>query len=240
MNKYSLICLHGWNLCGSVFSPLEKALRKYGYKTYAPDLPGFDKLKKLDKPLKLSDYVDFISSYIAERKIQNPIIIGHSFGGRIGLKYAVLYPKSIRALILSGTPIFSSMPKIKLIIYITIAKIGGAIISLPPFSQYKCTIQRWYYNFIGARDLSKAEGQMQITFKQIVQEDLGSYIKLLKVPCQLIWGEWDKIVPVEVAQKIKNLLHRAELIVISSADHAVLYRQPEVSASIIHRFILSL
>jgi len=57
--KRPLVILHGWNLSAAKFIPLSRELKKLGYRIYVPDLPGFGKNQKVEKPLNLSDYAIF-------------------------------------------------------------------------------------------------------------------------------------------------------------------------------------
>src|SRR3989338_11260331 len=100
-NKSPIIILHGWGLRGSVYRKLIELLKQKGHKVFAPDLPGFGHEPLLNNSMKLDDYILFVKNFIAEKKIKKPIIIGHSFGGRVTVKYAFLYPDEIDKLILT-------------------------------------------------------------------------------------------------------------------------------------------
>src|SRR3989338_3028071 len=102
-SKFTIIILHGWNLSADRFSPLLNELEKNQYKVYCPDLPGFGNSKLADKALYLDDYIKFVEKYIDRYQLDDVIIIGHSFGGRIAIKMATSNRK-LKALIVSGTP----------------------------------------------------------------------------------------------------------------------------------------
>ena len=129
--KYPIVILHGWALSAKTFAPLVVELKKHDLQVIAPDFPGFDSLHIPPRPLTLTDYVDFLDSYFRRRHIDTPLLIGHSFGGRVALKYQLLYPRNVRALILTGAPGFTPVTRSKLALFITIAKIGGTVLSLP-------------------------------------------------------------------------------------------------------------
>ena len=60
MKKAPLVILHGWGLSAERFAPLAAEFERLGYKTYAPDLPGFGKSQIPKNPLTLSDYASFL------------------------------------------------------------------------------------------------------------------------------------------------------------------------------------
>ncbi len=240
MKKVPIVILHGWGLSGEKFSPLADVLKKRGYAVFTPDFPGFGSSDMPDHPLTLSDYARFLHEYLQKNSIECPILIGHSFGGRVSLKYQQMYPKSIRVIILTGTPGFTPIHRKKLLAFILLAKIGGAFWSLPPFCLFKETVQRWYYYVVGAREFYRAEGSMRQTFKNIVREELTSAMKSVNIPCALIWGGNDTIVPIRIAQKMSEVIPGATLISIADADHGVPFRQPGIFSDKVEEFIKSL
>lgn len=232
--------LHGWGLSGTTFEPLAVELTKRGYRVFTPDFPGFGLSAIPSKPLHLSDYATFLHEYLVKNNIQDSVMIGHSFGGRVALKYQLSYPKSVRALILSGTPGFTPINRKKLLLFILFAKIGKAFFSLPPFHLIQDAVRRWYYYLVGARDFYRAEGMMRETFKQIVKEDLVTSMEAVDIPTLLLWGEYDIIVPVTIAERMHQVMAGSEFVVIPEADHGVPFKQPDVFASYVERFMKSL
>ncbi len=237
MKKSAIVILHGWGLSGETFLALVEEFKKRGYQAFAPDFPGFGAASIPAHPWNLADYAKFLHEYLETNHIRHPILIGHSFGGRVALKYEQKYPKSVRALILSGTPGFSPTNRKKLLIFISLAKIGATFWSLPIFKFFKKTVQTWYYCLIGVREFSRAKGVMRQIFKNIVQEELVSPMKAVQVPCALIWGENDPIIPVDIAQKMLSVISGSKLFIIPSSDHAVAYRQSGVFADYVEKFL---
>ena len=239
-NPMTFVILHGWGLSGKTFILLAESIKKRGYRVYAPDLPGFGASKIPERPLTLTDYALFLDDYLKKNHIEQPIFIGHSFGGRVSLKYNELYPNCVRALILSGAPGFTPIPKRKLLLFIALAKIGKLLFSIPPLNLFQDAVRRWYYYFVGAKEFFRAEGTMRDTFKRIVQEDLVLAMESVGVPCLLLWGEYDIIVPVAIAERMHQVVAGSQLVVIPEADHGVPFKQPEEFASYVERFFKKL
>lgn len=236
--KHPIVILHGWGLSSKTFVPLIAELRKYHFKVYAPDFPGFDSLHIPTKPYTLGDYTIFLHDYFHKHHIKQPILIGHSFGGRVALKYQETYP--IHSLILTGTPGFTPISKKKLALFISIAKIGGTLMSLPALYRLKDRVRLWYYYAVGARDFYRAEGVMRETFKNIVQEPLVKSMETIRVPTLLVWGEDDIIVPVRIAHMMMKAIRGAKIIVIPHEGHNVPFRNPKDFIGAIYDFLFSL
>ncbi len=237
-----VIILHGWGqrLSGRTFVPLKISLEKKGYTVFAPDLPGFGDQAPLDHAYTLDDYVAFLKEYFQKHRITMGILIGHSFGGRIGIKYAFLYPESVRSLILSGTPGFRSGNSLKYFISIGLAKVGKFIIQLFPFGFFYQSVRNIFYRFIGVRDYMRSNPVMRDTFRAIVAERLVTYMNKLTVPVLLLWGEHDLLVPVSVAQRMSRAIPHAKLEILTSGTHAVSYEQPDLFVTRADEFLRDL
>lgn len=237
MKQQDLIILHGWNLAGKRFDPLAVELKKLGYRIFAPDFPGFGAEPAPDTAWHVADYANFLNSYIKKHSIKKPVLVGHSFGGRVALKFTELYPAMVKKLVLTGTPGFSPIPSRKLRFFLVISKIGGFIFLLPGLKLVADRARKWLYYIAGAREFLRAEGSMRQTFKYIVSDDLVSAMSSVRVPCMLVWGELDSIVPVAIAKRMETQISGATLTVIPGADHGVPFRQAKQFAAEISKFL---
>lgn len=239
-NKPAIIILHGWGLSAARFGSLGDALRKEGYRVFIPDLPGFGESILPNKPYRLADYALFLHEYIQEKKLSNVVLIGHSFGGRVSLRYSDMYPDNISGLILTGTPGVTPVPRRKLLVFIALAKAGKLILSVWPFNFMQEKIRLWYYYLVGAREFYRAEGVMRETFKHIVQEDLISYMHNVHVPTLLAWGAMDQITPLWIAQRMRKEMTSSTLIVIPDKGHGVPFKEPDIFVRNIMPFLRQL
>ena len=86
-NGSPIILLHGWGVDSSCFDDLMDSLKEK-YQVFAIDLPGFGKSVEPSDYYVLEDYVGLVEQFVNDKKLANPIILGHSFGGRIAIRYA--------------------------------------------------------------------------------------------------------------------------------------------------------
>ena len=235
--KHPLVILHGWNLSAAKFMPLSRELKKLGYRIYVPDLPGFGKNQKVEKPLNLSDYAIFVEAYLKKHKISKAVIIGHSFGGRIALKMAAAKNGNLVALVLTGTPGFLPLPKIKVLFFMLLAKIGGLFFSLPIINRLDRIMRKILYRTAGASDFYHTKENMRQTFKNIVREELSPYLKKINTPTLLLWGRDDGIVPLSVAFRMSKTISRVQLQIINEAKHGVPWTHPEEFSRHLDRFL---
>ena len=76
-----VVILHGWLANLETMKPLTNFLSQY-FKVYAVDIIGFGKSDLPDEPLDCDGFGDFLKNFCDALKIENPILIGHSNGGR--------------------------------------------------------------------------------------------------------------------------------------------------------------
>ncbi len=232
--KPTIIILHGWGLKGSVYGKLIAILRKKDYKVFAPDLPGFASKSLVKDSMVLDDYVEFIHRFIEKNKLSKPILIGHSFGGRIAIKYVWRYPEDVSKIILTGVPVIRHQSLGKKLAYVA-AIIGGKILRAFPI-QVQDISRKVLYRSIGEWDYYKA-GPLRQVFKNIIGEELIIYVKSIQIPVLLVWGGDDHITPFSDVEKIKKLIPYAQSIIVSNADHKLPYLKPQEFFAAVQSFL---
>ena len=80
--KKNIIILPGWGETRKTFYSMIDSLKRNNT-IYIIDYPGFGNSKLVNKDLTIFDYSFIIYSFVKDNNINNPIIIAHSFGGRI-------------------------------------------------------------------------------------------------------------------------------------------------------------
>ena len=77
-----LLVLHGWGADIGAVMPMVNAW-KDRFKVWVPDLPGFGKSGLPGENWDVYSYADFAEKFMMKVGIENPILAGHSFGGRL-------------------------------------------------------------------------------------------------------------------------------------------------------------
>ena len=176
-----IILLHGWGQNIEMMKPIGDKLQE-NYRITIIDFPGFGNSKEPKEAWNIADYSNLLHELTEKLQIKDPILIGHSFGGRVAIKYASLYPVS--KLILLASPCVRIKDKKrdrKTKVLKTLKKLPGM-----KFIAEKAK------NFIGSRDYKKASPLMKKVLVNTVNEDLTENAKKIKVPTLLIWGDQDE------------------------------------------------
>ena len=117
-----ILILPGWGNTRETFNNIINYF-KNDYTIYILDYPGFGKSKYLTTELTIYDYGLIIKEFINKNNIENPIILAHSFGGRITAILNSYYNINIKKIILidvSGIKRFNLKIELKKYLYKTL------------------------------------------------------------------------------------------------------------------------
>ncbi|MBU4299565.1 alpha/beta hydrolase [Patescibacteria group bacterium] len=235
----TLLILHGWQSSKEKWQAVKEKIEQYNenssrcIRVTAPDLPGFKKETGLTHPWDLGDYLNWLEKFSSE--IPEPFfLLGHSFGGRLAIKFALRHPEKLNGLILVGTAGIKHKKTSFELFLSKIAKMGNKFYFLPFFSFFR----KIFYRFIVRKtDYLKTEGLLKETFKKIVAEDLTPFLPQVQIPCLIIWGKNDKITPLEDANLLKEKIKNSRLEILENVGHTPYLETPEKLAEIIINFL---
>ena len=195
-----LIFLHGWGSNLHVFDKLVSQINE-DYTIYQIDLPGFGESEILDA-YTIEEYAEIINMFCLNLGITKPIFIGHSFGGRIAIKYASLY--SVEKLILISSP--GVKERFDLIKWLKI-------------KMYKISKKLNINLKTGSTDYKNATGFLKDVLVKAVNNDLT--FSLLNIKCEtlIIHGKEDRTVPLYIAVKNKKMIPNAGIVIVKKAGH---------------------
>ena len=94
-----VVLVHGWLTSLETMRPLQNHLSKY-FKVYNLDVIGFGKSDLPNKPLNTEDFSNFLNDFLNALNIENPILIGHSNGGRMIINLAGRNLRKINKIVL--------------------------------------------------------------------------------------------------------------------------------------------
>lgn len=243
----AVIFLHGWRSNKEVWNQVIQRIRELEnerIRIYSIDLPGFGGSSAPKTAWCVGDYAEIVKGYIEKLELKNVIIVGHSFGGRIGIKLAANpYPAS-------GHPLPEGEGKLKGLILVDAAGfamnankktiISAAAKLTKPFFKPKFMqgLRKKIYQKIGAEDYL-ATPELQQTYVKVISEDLTEDLKKITLPTLIITGENDKETPIEFGRKMNSLIPNSEFQILKNAGHYSFIDQPEEFVNNILEFMSS-
>ncbi len=203
-----ILLLHGWGQNIEMMKILGDNLSTKGRITIL-DFPGFGSSAEPKCAWTIDDYSNMLEKFVKQVGIKKPIIMGHSFGGRVAIRYSAHNP--IEKLVLFGSPCVRLQRELPLSV-----KILKAMKKLPGMNK----IGEYMKKYIGSRDYKAASPIMRQTLVNVVNEDLSEYAKDIEEPTLLIWGDNDTEAPIEEAKLLESIMVDAALIVLPGTHYA--------------------
>lgn len=211
-----IILLHGWGQNIEMMKPLGDNFSDK-YRITILDLPGFGESDEPKNTWTIDDYELMLEDFIKELKIKKPIVIGHSFGGRLSIRYSARNP--IEKLVLFGSPCIRIQEALPLKV-----RMLKSMKKLPGMDK----IGEYMKQYIGSRDYKAASPVMRQTLVEVVNEDLSHYAKEIEEPTLLIWGQNDTEAPVAEAKELEKIMIDAALIILPGTHYAYLENLQQV------------
>jgi pimeloyl-ACP methyl ester carboxylesterase len=99
-NGKTVVLLHGKNFPASYWRDTISFLTKHGYRVVAPDQIGFGKSSKADLHYSFNQLADNTKKLLDHLGIEQAVIVGHSMGGMLATRFALMYPGATTRLVL--------------------------------------------------------------------------------------------------------------------------------------------
>jgi len=223
----TLLLLHGWGQCIDMMKPLGDPFQK-DYRIVIVDLPGFGDSSEPEVAWNVTDYVECIREFIEELVISNLIIIGHSFGGKIGLLYASKY--DIEKLIVLGSPFKKEIKELSLK-----TKMLKKLKEVPGLNKFEGIAKK----HVGSSDYRNASALMRKILVNTINLDITDDVKKIKCSTIIIWGDLDAEVSVERAYELEKLIDDAGVVVFPGCTHYAYLERLNQTINVIRVFIES-
>ena len=207
---HDIILLHGWGQNIEMMKPVGDNFSDR-FRITILDLPGFGESDEPKEAWTIDRYNSFLEEFISKLEIKKPIVIGHSFGGRLAIRYSARNP--IEKLVLFGAPCIRIQEELPVGV-----KVLKSIKKLP----FMNDIGEYMKKYIGSRDYKAASPIMRQTLVEVVNEDLSKYAREIEEPTLLIWGTNDTEAPIKEARELEKIMIDAALIELPGTHYAYL------------------
>lgn len=211
-----IVLLHGWGQNIEMMRPIGDNFQDR-FRITILDFPGFGESEEPKEAWTIEDYELMLEEFLKKVNVKKPIVIGHSFGGRVAIRYSARNP--ISKLVLFGSPCIRIQEELSLGV-----KILKKLKTLPGLND----LGEYMKKFIGSRDYKAASPIMRQTLVNVVNEDLSKFARKIEEPTLLIWGTNDTEAPLNEAKELEKIMVDTALITLPGTHYAYLENLPRV------------
>lgn len=232
-----LVLMHGWGCNTATLASIEKVALETN-RVINIDFPGHGQSPEPPAVWGVEEYTQVLEAIVKAENLVNPSLLGHSFGGRVGILYASRHDHVDKLILVDAAGI---KPKRPLKYY---------------FKVYSFKLmKRWLYLTLGRKEAEKrlnvmrgktgssdyanATPKMRAILSKVVNEDLKSCMPHIKASTLLIWGENDTATPIADARYMESHIPGAGLVSFPGCGHYSFLDNPAQFSAVLRSFLKS-
>jgi pimeloyl-ACP methyl ester carboxylesterase len=222
-----------------VFVPLSEHFR-----VIAPDLPGFGRSQS--DHASLMGFATWLHDLISHLGLKQIHLLGSSLGGAVAAQYAAMYPNLTLSMCIVGgaSPALGNLHASQAIQELLEPTLGVAhynnLRKADPDVAYE-TLRPYYHKlealpqndqeFLRRRvwERVQSDTQRDAFFAALRNLFVPAAPLVVNTPTQLIWGEFDQIVPLEHGKTIQQQIPNTPLAIVPQAGHLPHQEQPHAT-----------
>lgn len=235
MGDGTVVLMHGWGCNLTTLASLEAVAIASGRSVLSIDFPGFGKSEEPTAVWGVEEYTRLVEQLLQQEGIGRPVLLGHSFGGRVGILYSSRNP--VEKLILVDAAGIKPRRSLKYYLKVYSFKAMRKLYRLTlgeERAQKKIEEERAKR---GSSDYAAASPMMRKILSRVVNEDLKSVMPQIKAPTLLIWGENDTATPLSDAKTMARLIPDAGLVSFPGCGHYSFLDNPRQTAAVLKSFL---
>lgn len=215
-----LLLIHGLGGSARWWSPLVPSLSAAGFRTLAPDLPGFG--RSAGPALSIDASARALTRFLERLDVERLSVCGHSMGGAIAARLAADLQDRVRRLVLidsAGIPERSGRHALEQLT-----------------RPWRWTSVRFLPALLV--DLGRAGPRsLWVGGRELRRYDVRPSLRRVAAPTLLIWGGRDRLTPAEHADIMADALGEARIEWVPEARHLAILTHPQQVAERIVDFL---
>lgn len=244
---YPLVLVHGTPWSSFNLRHLIRDLSR-SYKVYYFDLLGYGQSDKSDANVSLGIQNRLLDALINHWEIEQPLIVGHDFGGTTVLRNHILDKRDYRKIVVIdpvalspwGSPFFKHVEKHESAFSGVPDYIHSAIV--------EAYVKTAAYQELGQETINgilapwMSELGKPAFYRQIAQadsrytDDFQEKFDEVKAPVLILWGEEDQWIPCEQARLLHSKIKGSKVVTVPGSGHLVIEEKPDALVTEIRKF----
>ena len=211
-----LFLLHGWGCSTEIWKCVLPFLEER-FRVINVDFAGFGTSEEPPAVWGVEEYTRSVEALAKEEGVENPILVGHSFGGRVSIVYASRN-KTCKVMLVDAAGV---KPKRSLNYYrkVYTFKLFKHLANLFLGKERAQQLIDKRRAKAGSADYNSSSPKMRAVLSKVVNEDLCHLMPKISAPTLLFWGENDTATPLADAKRMEKLIPDAGLVTVAGAGH---------------------
>lgn len=232
-----IVLMHGWGCDTTTLASIEKVALE-SHRVINIDFPGHGKSPEPPEVWGVEEYTQVLEEIVKAEQLEHPSLLGHSFGGRVGILYSSRHHDVDKLILVDAAGI---KPKRSAKYYLKVYSFK--------------LMKRWLYLTLGKKeaearldamrakagssDYANATPRMRAILSKVVNEDLKLVIPSITASTLLIWGENDTATPISDARYMEAHIPGAGLVAFPGCGHYSFLDNPMQFAAVLRSFLNS-
>lgn len=233
-----LVLMHGWGCNTTTLASIEKVAVESGCKVYNIDFPGHGASPEPPAVWGVEEYTGVLDAVIKEEGIERPSLLGHSFGGRVGILYSSRHDNVDKLILVDAAGIKPSRSMKYYVKVYSFKAYKRLLYALLGSSRAEEKLNA-YRKKAGSSDYANASPLMRAILSKVVNEDLRHCMPGIKASTLLIWGENDTATPISDARYMERHIPGAGLVAFPGCGHYSFLDNPYQFAAVLRSFLTS-
>jgi pimeloyl-ACP methyl ester carboxylesterase len=239
-----VLLLHGWGPASVTLDkhllPLARQLQGQ-YEVTMLEFPGHGASGLPGDTWGVAEFAAWTLKAMDQLALKKPVIVAHSFGGRVALHLAAHHPDRVSSLVLTGCAGLRPRRSLKGWVRTRIfqaGRLGIQALGLIPAIADKS--KDWLASLrlaFSSQDYLATPETLRGSFSQIVRQDLRPLLPDIQQQTLLVWGELDSATPLWMGQAMAREMPHARLLVYVGDDHFAYHNQVARFANAVDTFL---
>ncbi|HEX6125967.1 MAG TPA: alpha/beta hydrolase [Pyrinomonadaceae bacterium] len=248
----TIVLIHGYTASLYVWKTVAPMLAAAGFHVVALDLLGFgysDKPKWFD--YAISSQARLVARFMNRLGIGRASMVGSSYGGAVAATLALDYPERVEKLVLVDTVSNDNLKSHPIFKLAAIPGVGEAITpflidsrrfqrrrmrgTLAPANHRLITDER-IEGVLRPLTAADAHHSLLATSRAWDAGRIENDAHLIGQPTLIIWGEEDKVIPVEDGHKLHEVILNSRLVVFENCGHIPQEEKSDLFAELVTEF----
>lgn len=227
----------GYDLLG----PLAEALSSH-FRVISYQYRGEDNCFALRRPFDLDDLVEDLRSFLDYMYLENPVVLGVSFGGIVALELAARHPNRISHLVVQGTGVRFEKSLLQVI--------AGAVLSRYPLPCDNPFINQFFnllfgrpqkqdarFEFVTRQCWQTDQSVMSHRFRLAEKFDIQGKLDRIRVPTLILSGDRDVLVSGKSLKNLREGLALGRFQYLRGCGHLAFVTEPDLMSGKVRRFL---